>query len=124
MTAEQIRIAVAECCGWYQLQEPVGSANAFAWWKGNDRYPPYLMPVPNYPASLDACAEFEATLTDDEAFLYNGWLMTPGRYTWQATATQRCLAFLRVRRPELSPPQQRSNDQTQQPPGTGTKDDE
>ena len=66
LTDEEIRIKVAEAMGWHEEKEPVGSANASAWWHNNDRYPSYLMPVPNYPEDLNACAEFEAKLTDEE----------------------------------------------------------
>jgi len=74
LTNEEIRIKVAESLGWHEKPEPVGSANATAWWKGSDRYPSYLMPVPNYPESLDACAEFRKTLTDTEKERYVWWL--------------------------------------------------
>lgn len=111
LTDEEIRIQVAEAMGWHEEKEPVGSANASAWWHNNDRYPSYLMPVPNYPADLNACAEFEKSLTEEEHLRYRVRLwnvvITEGdETTWDrqfisATARQRCLAYLKTK--ELIP---------------------
>lgn len=73
--------------------------------------------IPPFPASRDSCAELESTLTsaaDQLAYyraLVDGLDRNPDgshRFgacvyweTTTATARQRCLAFLRVRRPEL-----------------------
>ena len=67
-------------------------------------------PVPNYPADLNACAEFEATLTFEQAEDYHESLSditfqkrkeqdnpAPPRFaTATAPARQRCEAFLAV----------------------------
>jgi hypothetical protein len=56
--------------------------------------------VPNYPFDLNACAEFEKTLTDQEhnrcrAHIY---LMTFNpRECFSATARQRCIAYLKTK---------------------------
>ena len=103
MTNEEIRIKVAESLGWHEKPEPVGSANATAWWKGSDRYPSYLMPVPNYPESLDACAEFEATLSDEELEQYREHISVALNdvcrmgYGFTAKAIVRCLAYLKTK---------------------------
>ena len=65
------------------------------------------MPVPNYPESLDACAEFEATLTWKEhlSFRKHLWdiVITLGpEDTWDrqfvsADAKTRCLAYLKTK---------------------------
>lgn len=63
--------------------------------------------IPNFPESLDACAQFEATLTEKEELFYmmelmkqmqlTGTIGTRADRTYKATALQRCLAFLAVR---------------------------
>ena len=69
--------------------------------------------LPNYPESLDACAEFEATLTDEEQQEYfyqlneEVGLVSPRSPAWlfewsvfklvTATARQRCLAYLKTK---------------------------
>lgn len=99
MSDEQMRIKIAEACGWHEEKEPVGSANATAWWHHNDRYPSYLMPVPDYLNDLNACAEFEAMLTSAERFTYivelNKLCGDEPSAVW-ATARQRAEAFLKT----------------------------
>lgn len=94
-----MRIKIAEACGWHEEKEPVGSANATAWWHHNDRYPSYLMPVPDYLNDLNACAEFEAMLTSAERFTYivelNKLCGDEPSAVW-ATARQRAEAFLKT----------------------------
>jgi hypothetical protein len=66
--------------------------------------------IPHYPESLDACAEFEKTLTDEEWDEYVAalWLVVGNSHEWEidpdglkplvrATAFQRCIAFLKVK---------------------------
>ncbi|WP_206689601.1 hypothetical protein, partial [Streptococcus pseudopneumoniae] len=62
MTNAEIRIEVAESLGMTGVW-PGG------YWNGRDASGK-LTPVPNYPESLDACAEFEAMLTDGEQLRY------------------------------------------------------
>lgn len=58
-----------------------------------------------FTEDLNACAEFEESLDDDEARLYGVMLCQavplpgPGAvgYLWHADARQRCKAFLRVK---------------------------
>ena len=59
--------------------------------------------VPNYPEDLNACAEFEATLTDEEWKDY-GVPLGSRDISWEgakkllsATARQRCIAYLKVK---------------------------
>ena len=94
LTDEEIRIKVAEAHGtmrWsYALPTKCIGAN-----------------VPNYPEDLNACASFEATLTDAEHLRYRVQLwnvvITEGdETTWDrqfvsATARQRCLAYLKTK---------------------------
>jgi hypothetical protein len=112
MTDEQIRLKIAERCGWHERPEPVGSYNATTWWHNNDRYPSNVMPVPDYLNDLNACHEMEKaclrpTLQDnamerDEKFVrWDNYMEQLGRKMSRddiahATARQRCEAFLRT----------------------------
>lgn len=120
-TDEEIRIKVAEACGWkpYKpithdgwplLMTPPGKPNKEGW----------LEPIHNYPADLNACASFESTLTDEEKPCYVKWLNAShptsdifypdqsergfnnnlAREVFglvSATASQRCLAYLKTK---------------------------
>lgn len=97
LTNEEIRIKVAEAHGtmrWsYALPTKCIGAS-----------------VPNYPEDLNACAEFEATLTDDELWEYSKLLMDYRQAAngfplasrsevlklQKATARQRCIAFIKT----------------------------
>lgn len=57
--------------------------------------------IPNYPISLDACAEFEATLSTEHEGMYLDILDSffegkPYRLL-RATPRQRCIAFLKTK---------------------------
>lgn len=90
LTDEEIRIKVAEAMGtmcWsYALPTKCIGAS-----------------VPNYPESLNACAEFEATLTDHELMLMHHQItkilrqMKDPRPAWRAPAKVRCLAYLKTK---------------------------
>lgn len=69
LTNEEIRIKVHEALGWTKRME---GPTHYAWSRGD--YWHYLHEVPNYPESLDACAEFRKTLTDTEKERYAWWL--------------------------------------------------
>lgn len=99
MTNEEIRIKVAGALGITGIW-PGGH------WNGRDTSGK-LVPVPNYPESLDACAGFEATLTWKEhlSFRKHLWdiVITLGpEDTWDrqfvsADAKTRCLAYLKTK---------------------------
>lgn len=106
MTNEQIRIAVAEECGWKR------ATHAKGWNTPNGTY--IGESLPNYPESLDACAEFEKGLTATELVEYNSNLkliinrdrvkrglgthpLAAYDFEWHATPLQRCEAFLRLK---------------------------
>ena len=108
MTKEQIRIKVAEALEYK-------TTNTSTWithkiWERNGLYYAVgdifcdVRQLPNYPESLDACAEFEKTLRDDNSLdgmvSYCNVLMQiceSHRACVFATAEQRCLAFLKVK---------------------------
>ena len=115
MTNEEIRIKVAEAMGWQceKVQNEDGHGVRFGhtmrWRCPGDTRIAHFLPTepPNYPESLDACAKFEATLTDEEHLRYRVQLwnvvITEGdELTWDrqfisATARQRCLAYLKTK---------------------------
>jgi hypothetical protein len=98
MTNEEITIAVHEALGWIKLLE---GPNHYGYKRGDEWH--YLHQVPNYPESLDACAEFEATLTDHELMLMHHQItkilrqMKDPRPAWRAPAKVRCLAYLKTK---------------------------
>lgn len=100
MTPEAIRIAVAEEMGWvipagctnYRIQ-PNGQKVFFNPLTTDDV-------IPDYPDDLNACVEMEATLSWDESGKMNNLLcviVPQDVRIWQATALQRCEAFLKVK---------------------------
>ena len=97
MTQEQKRIKLANYAGWHERPEPHGSHNATAWWHNQDRYPSYLMPVPDYFNDLNAVHELEKVLLGDdiETWLTYDKYLAEGdtKFTWHTTATQRAEAL-------------------------------
>lgn len=107
MSDERINKRIALLCGWKR-----DSQNGFQpTWKNTDgtRYAESLLP--NYTSDLNACHEFEKTLTDEQfdafqielsrvVFKHLCVVTYPvgfkQRSFWNATARQRCEAFLRV----------------------------
>ena len=100
MTDEQMRIAIAEACGWHEEKEPEGSAFATAWWHHNDRYPSYLMPLPDYLNDLNAMHEAEKSIDAGLLAKYTTELLKvcggPMSVHF-ATARQRAEAFLKTK---------------------------
>ena len=113
MTDSELRVAVAETLGWKCVRlfekalrgyKPTGHPDCSS----------YI--VPNYHGDLNACAEFEATMMDEQKEAYCrilcDALCTPEEcsvYDFTdsdliavafATARQRCIAFLKTVRPE------------------------
>lgn len=64
MTPEQIRIAVAESLGWKSITQWTDKV-----WVGCFDGSPFT-PLPHFTTSLDACTEFEKTLTPQEEVDY------------------------------------------------------
>lgn len=99
MTDEQLRVAIAEACGWTYMRrklkqgEPHGYNLHCVWlfppgWKQGDPAPvgefepsPKMrsargaVPLPDYFKDLNAMAQAEATLTPDQCFLYERLLL-------------------------------------------------
>jgi len=104
MTPQEINLTIAELCGWTW-----NHADEWCWehvdGSTSSSVPVRAKSLPNYHASLDACATFEATLTDVEHSAYRGELWNTAmaetgdlhsRAFVSATAPQRCEAFLRT----------------------------
>jgi hypothetical protein len=89
MTDEQMRIAIAEACG-FTCISPVC-------WRGH--LYGFERKVPDYLNDLNACAEFEATLTDEEHNRYRahiyGATFHP-RKCFSADAKTRAIAFIKT----------------------------
>lgn len=64
---EEIRIAIAEKCGWTQINSysgPLYGMNSHG----------LRMEVPNYPEDLNACHEMIKILTNDQLTDFIGWI--------------------------------------------------
>jgi len=54
--------------------------------------------LPNYYSSLDACTEFESSLTQQECWNYDTELYCCDcGFAWKATAAQRCESYLKIK---------------------------
>lgn len=127
MSPEQQRIKIAEACGWTDCNWYEDNAGP-GFWNG---YPPTVIgvdksgdwqavkaqhhkPLPNYTASLDAMAEAEKVLTDEEWVDYCAELVNraptfpqyglgsgtdKARRLASATAARKAEAFLRAKSP-------------------------
>ena len=115
MTPEQMRIAIAEECGWrcckadYNIalklhKFPPTSLVGVAPWAGahidgSEDYHFHLLP--NYPNNLNAMHEAEKVLTQQQRFIFYTYLMaccntSEIKNLIHATAPQRAEAFLRT----------------------------
>lgn len=97
MTDEQINIKIAELQG-YDFDPEC----ARGWWsRGRWVQAPngellFRHGIPNYAADLNACHEFEKTLTGEQWYEYDKLLPLRDPQKSHCTARQRCEAFLRV----------------------------
>lgn len=102
MTPKAQRIAIAEACGWKNC---VGDSGFVTRYKGTPSETTVRVTLPDYLNDLNACHEFEKTLTDPLRKKYQsvliaeviGWIAYDNeRISIHATAAQRCEAFLRT----------------------------
>lgn len=108
LSDEQLRVAVAEVMGWInQGRAKRVPALLFRWVNPATREVVDESALPNYPASLDACATFETTLVPDQRQTYIAHLIdivhddiATNRGIVFSTARQRCLAYLSTVAPE------------------------
>ena len=106
LTDDQIRIKCAEAMGWRCISShTVGrSGKQRDVIKGKEPRSCMQKELPAYAADLNACAEFRASLTEEErtnyVFALSDIATQPGDMGWgvaNATARQHCLAFLTVK---------------------------
>lgn len=114
MSDEQMRIAIADACGIAVYEEPDGSglwSCKGSYKTGISKEHAQRVSLPDYLNDLNACAEFEATLTDDELWEYSKLLMDYRQAAngfplasrsevlklQKATVRQRCIAFLKTK---------------------------
>lgn len=99
MTPQSTNRAIAELCGWKPTQGDKDCSAAFNTVFGYDTAPDDFFP--NYHASLDACAEFEAMLTEYEweAYIYELVKLGLSRQQQRISAPpdKRSTAFLRLK---------------------------
>lgn len=97
MTPQEINIAIAQECGWKVSDQ---------WtWNGRPLYVKYGETFPRdeppcYNRSTAACLDFESALNPADSRRYWYTLVAickPTNEFWNATARQRCEAFLRVK---------------------------
>lgn len=98
MTDTEIRIAIAEACGWNPSPEPTTKHKDKSW--GFNAVKPkwwFVHQLPNYPTDLNAMHGAETHLQGEKWAFYFGWLQRYGTATGvRATAHQRAEAFLRT----------------------------
>ena len=102
MTPEKQRIAIAEACGWTDIERrDCGADKSDFDWSGRpiSSDNPWNR-LPNYLNDLNACAEFERNLQAFTELYYTVnliYILCDDRFELiTATATQRCEAFLRT----------------------------
>ncbi len=101
MTPEAQRIAIAEACGWKNVDAGSGRVwGVTTRHKGTPSEFDVCVDVPNYPFDLNAMHEAEKVLTYEQGGKMTLWIqrMTCAGYGPQlfATASQRAEAFLRT----------------------------
>jgi hypothetical protein len=100
VTPEAQRIAIAEACGWKNVDAGSGRVwGVTTRHKGTPSEFDVCVDVPNYPFDLNAMHEAEKVLNEKQDHIMNDtlWDMCEGRkYLWHATASQRAEAFLRT----------------------------
>lgn len=110
MTTEQINVAIAESMGWVKLDKRVPSVVPNGGYYEYQNGDVFRHQLPNYCSDLNACADFERTLTPDESADYycthlpdvvgadtDDWMHKQLPKLASATALQRCEAYLRVK---------------------------
>ncbi len=100
MTPEEQRIAIAEACGWKNVDAGSGRVwGVTTRHKGTPSEFDVCVDVPNYPNDLNAMHEAEKVLTNEQLEVYCNILHKPNHGVYWAihsTASQRAEAFLRT----------------------------
>lgn len=95
MKPEEIRIAIAEACGWTDVKSSWQGQQCFGYENKTDGH---VTRVPDFTNDLNACFEMEEMLTPEQKKAYRKTLADICRRDGNifATAGQRCEAFLRT----------------------------
>jgi hypothetical protein len=100
MTDEEINMVIAEICGWKEVELAIRGAGGGTRTPTPYGKPPgrkYIADCPDYCNDLNAIAEAEKHLSEDqlEAMNTRVWEATMNqKCIWQATARQRAMALL------------------------------
>lgn len=100
MTDDQINAAIAESCGWKEVEPWLNGRRCFE--RKDDPCGYGIEYIPNYCTDLNAMHEAEKVLTDEQCVFIRLHLRErlenhpASRYVWNATARQRAEAFLRT----------------------------
>ncbi len=104
MTKTEMRIAIAECCGWTGIFQRMSSGKYLGFLQGTDIKTKRSEEIPNYPEDLNAMAKAENSLSREEELQYRIILQDMFPYSIhaptmaiRATALQRAEDFLRVK---------------------------
>jgi hypothetical protein len=93
MTNEQINIAIAEACGWYEED----NESEICWTRDELTYCLHEDELPNYCNDLNAMHEAEKVLTNEQWVAYGKELSRLGVFPMvHANAKERTEAFLRT----------------------------
>lgn len=104
MTSIEINIAIAEACGWTEIEQYTQAIDGWYKYEPNGDH----SQIPNYCADLNAMHEVENTLIFSERKLFRHWLQKVKSYDLgddvmiaidecvHATARQRAEAFLKT----------------------------
>ena len=96
MTDEQQQIAIAEACGWTNIQPHQMAGTKLAGYKPNEDF---FRGIPDYLNDLNAMHEAEKTFTDEQMHDYYIELIhlqERNQHVFHMTARQRAEAFLRT----------------------------
>jgi hypothetical protein len=106
MNPEKQRIAIAEACGWKNVDAGAGRVWGFTTrHKGTPSESDVCVDVPNYPFDLNAMHDAEETLQESQRVTYSNELydlavehqLKTGKWSYLSmTAAQRAEAFLRT----------------------------
>lgn len=100
MSDEQINAAIAEICGWTEVKLAIRGAGGGTRTPTLYGKPPgkkYMADCPDYCSDLNAIAEAEKHLTEDQLEAMNTriWAaMMNTDYLWQVSARQRAMALI------------------------------
>ena len=91
MTNEQINMAIAKACGWYEED----NESEICWTRRELTYCLHEDKLPDYCNDLNAMHEAEKYIMDESSILYKEELEKVS-CIWHSTAKQKAIAFLKA----------------------------